>query len=512
MQKSRLYYELEALTSVIEKYNKNVLSLSPSETFLMKRHLLDMERHILPGLTRVTWTALGIGEYIKDITKGEHALQAVYKQLKMVEKEIQFLVDQIESFDLYPLLKPENYVDPETGLPDPTWIYPCKAFFVELEHERLSRVAALGRMYERIGPILMKLEYLILGTCTGTSHMMNAYYTHWEKKIFLCLVRLTLENLEEFQANLSGNKPVFQVDAVLVPPDITMRPTQTEVCNILGYDAKHYLSRLTSFPRWMKKTCLPCAPLRIKVATGNEFFTWSYFEDILRVAAINDISLLIQDTIFRLTSDINTYIIKWYKYSHLWSFDKHLSCEKYVQKYSQIFKYDEKFFFFEDIIADLDGHVKYVDIGAIRVNLRPIIKQIQEHAQEWKDILGACIATKTRTSMHDLKNQVDTLRATVNMNIKGLDDFKLVMATITQIQMMTITVECRYQNMQEIYHMLRQHGLDDFKLVMATITQIQMMTITVECRYQNMQEIYHMLRQHGIEVRLIIARSFIKTK
>ncbi|KAJ8717756.1 hypothetical protein PYW07_005687 [Mythimna separata] len=70
MQKSRLYYELEALTSVIEKYNKNVLSLSSSETFLMKRHLLDMERHILPGLTRVTWTALGIGEYIKDITKG----------------------------------------------------------------------------------------------------------------------------------------------------------------------------------------------------------------------------------------------------------------------------------------------------------------------------------------------------------------------------------------------------------------------------------------------------------
>lgn len=70
MQKARLYYELEALTIVIEKYKQSVISLSPSETFLMKRHLLDMERHILPGLTRVTWTALGIGEYIEDITKG----------------------------------------------------------------------------------------------------------------------------------------------------------------------------------------------------------------------------------------------------------------------------------------------------------------------------------------------------------------------------------------------------------------------------------------------------------
>lgn len=70
MQKSRLYYELEALENVIAKYNKNTTSLSRSETHLMKKHLLDMERHILPGLTRVTWTALGIWDYIKDITKG----------------------------------------------------------------------------------------------------------------------------------------------------------------------------------------------------------------------------------------------------------------------------------------------------------------------------------------------------------------------------------------------------------------------------------------------------------
>lgn len=73
MQKARLYYELEALQNVIEKYNASSTSLSPSETYLMKKHLLDMERHILPGLTRITWTALGINDYIKDITKGRYS-------------------------------------------------------------------------------------------------------------------------------------------------------------------------------------------------------------------------------------------------------------------------------------------------------------------------------------------------------------------------------------------------------------------------------------------------------
>lgn len=72
MQKDRLYYELEALQHVIESYNACTTTLTNSETHLMKKHLLDMERHILPGLTRISWTALGIKDYIKDITKGIH--------------------------------------------------------------------------------------------------------------------------------------------------------------------------------------------------------------------------------------------------------------------------------------------------------------------------------------------------------------------------------------------------------------------------------------------------------
>lgn len=36
---------------------------------------------------------------------------------------------------------------------------------------------------------------------------------------------------------------MFQVDAILVPPDITMRPTAVEVQNIVGYDIKHFLNR-----------------------------------------------------------------------------------------------------------------------------------------------------------------------------------------------------------------------------------------------------------------------------
>lgn len=69
-------------------------------------------------------------------------------------------------------------------------------------------------------------------------------------------------------------------------------------------------ARLPAFPRWMKRTCVPCPPQRVAEATGNEFYVFSYFEDILRIMSINDVTLLIQDTVYRLTQDINAYTQK----------------------------------------------------------------------------------------------------------------------------------------------------------------------------------------------------------
>lgn len=57
---------------------------------------------------------------------GQNALQAVYQQLKMVEREIQFNLNQLQMFDLFPIMKPKDYVDPDTGEVDDTWLYPCK--------------------------------------------------------------------------------------------------------------------------------------------------------------------------------------------------------------------------------------------------------------------------------------------------------------------------------------------------------------------------------------------------
>lgn len=95
----------------------------------------------------------------------------------------------------------------------------------------------------------------------------------------------------------------------------------------------------------------------------------------------------------------------------------------------------------------------------IRINLRPLIKNISEHAIEWRNTLGNILSERTRANMMDLKNYMKDLRNDLDRNIKGLSDFKIVMQTISTIQTTTLTQELKINEMQQTYSVLEEHSI-----------------------------------------------------
>ncbi len=53
-----------------------------------------------------------------------------------------------------------------------------------MQDERMRDFEQLGRKYSAIGPLLTKLEGVVVNTNTGKSPKMAPYYAHCEKKIF----------------------------------------------------------------------------------------------------------------------------------------------------------------------------------------------------------------------------------------------------------------------------------------------------------------------------------------
>lgn len=122
-------------------------------------------------------------------------------------------------------------------------VKPCLEFFLYLETERNEKTNRLLKLYDSIGPTMIKLESLILGTFTGESEKMNFYYTYWEKEMFAALVRFTTKNLLEFTEKLMKHEVLFEVDAVLAAPEITMKPSANEIYNIMVHSLKDFLER-----------------------------------------------------------------------------------------------------------------------------------------------------------------------------------------------------------------------------------------------------------------------------
>lgn len=48
------------------------------------------------------------------------------------------------------------------------------------------------RKYQAIGPLLTKVEGLVVNTNTGQSRKLQQYYAHWETKIFKALTAVCL--------------------------------------------------------------------------------------------------------------------------------------------------------------------------------------------------------------------------------------------------------------------------------------------------------------------------------
>lgn len=332
-------------------------------------------------------------------------------------------------------------------------IVECKSFFENLDTVRNEKSCYIKKLYDSIGPILIKLESLILGSFTGDSEKMTPYYSYWEKEAFACFIRLINTNLIEFSNELNSHTPMFQVDAILSSPEILLRPSAAEIYNIVIHSVKDFLDRTKSFTRWQTGTCIPCE-IQYK---GDEQYVFSFYEDLVQLPVVSELVEDLQETVHRLVSDLKTYLLRWRKYKSLWIFDKAAICEKFVSKNLPLVKLDEKFLYYTQIYEDLKKHKPYFDVRGIRINLRPLIDSINEHAIEWRNTLGNILAERTRQNMLDLKNHIQCLKTDLDRNIKGLIDFKTVMQTISTIQSTTLSVEYKVKEMQETYSVLGEH-------------------------------------------------------
>ncbi|KAJ8924399.1 hypothetical protein NQ315_007195, partial [Exocentrus adspersus] len=446
IRKEKLQQSVNVVEAMVKQYNELVDKLGEEELFLLKHHLRNVELHIQPGLMRIKWSSLGICEYAEECMTLVTNMQTLCTQIEHIDKDLHKRVKNIANSNLFDFVPASE--NPER--------LNCKDFFYGITYNRTEKMSKLMKEYESFGPILIKLEVMVLNTNTGKAPSMVPYYSFWETEIYKAFIQMVLRNFGTLISQIDKKEVLFQVDAVVVVPEVVLRPTATEIYNIGIKCAKDFMNRLTLFPRWLNESCVMCSPIKV---SDTEEYLHAFYEEIVKVQDVNDIINKTADYTQAIIIEVNKELQKWKKYRNLWVFEKVSSCEKFLLKNNSLSSYDDKFMFYNDIIAFIRNRKSYADVGSIRLNLLPLFDAIEFHCVEWKNTFGNLLDSATKVSMDQMKERIDELKILVRGNIKGLDRFKAIMQAISTVQKNNITAELDYLNFQQIYEILRQHGI-----------------------------------------------------
>lgn len=94
------------------------------------------------------------------------------------------------------------------------------------------------------------------------------------------------------------------------------------------------------------------------------------------------------------------------KYYNLWAFDKETICDKFVDRGVPLVQLDEKFAFYANIIEELQQLPTAFNIQCIRLNLKPLLDSICQHAQEWCTTLGEKLAAKNVKNIDKMRLEI----------------------------------------------------------------------------------------------------------
>ena len=103
----------------------------------------------------------------------------------------------------------DYFVFTETGVPD------IKQYFEVVEANRQRDIELLARKYRAMGPLLTKLEGLVVSTNTGRAERMANYYKYWEKRVYDAVVTAIVDNLTNFNNSIKRDQPIFRIEAAL---------------------------------------------------------------------------------------------------------------------------------------------------------------------------------------------------------------------------------------------------------------------------------------------------------
>uniref|UniRef100_UPI000FC45FB7 Dynein axonemal heavy chain 10 n=1 Tax=Bos taurus TaxID=9913 RepID=UPI000FC45FB7 len=446
LQEDKFLRYTDGIQRMLDHYHMLTGTLNEAESLLLDDHSQELLRVFRSGYKRLNWNSLGIADYITRCKQAIGKFESLVHQIHKNADDISSRLTLIESINLFKYPAPKS----EDELPG------VKEFFEHIERERAKDVDHMVRWYLAIGPLLTKVEGLVIHTNTGKAPKLASYYEYWENRIYEVLTKLILKNLQSFNSLVLGNVPLFQTETILTAPEIILHPNANEIDKMCVHCVRNCVEMTKHFVRWMNGSCIECPPQK---GEEEELVTISFYNDISQNPQIIEQAVMIPQNVHRILVSLMKYLQKWKRYRPLWKLDKAIVMEKFAAKKPPCVAYDEKLQFYARIASEVMHHLLIKDEHCIRLQLGPLANTVQENAKSWVVSLGRLLNDSAREELNNLHEEIESLNKNLKKSPSTLEDLKFVLATIAEIRSKSLVMELRYRDVQERYRTMAMYGL-----------------------------------------------------
>ncbi|XP_034494845.1 dynein heavy chain 10, axonemal isoform X4 [Ailuropoda melanoleuca] len=444
LQEDKFLRYTEGMQRMLDHYHVLIGTLNEAESLLLDDHSQELIRVFRSGYKRLNWNSLGIADYITRCKQAIGKFESLVHQIHKNADDISNRLTLIESINLFKYPAPKS----EEDLPG------VKEFFEHIERERAKDVGHMVRWYLTIGPLLTKVEGLVIHTNTGKAPKLASYYEYWERKIYEVLTKLILKNLRSFNSLILGNVPLFQMDTILTAPEIIFHPNASEINKMCVHCVRSCVEITKHFVRWMNGSCIECPPQK---GEEEELVIISFYNDISLNPQITEQAVMIPQNVHRILISLMKYLQKWKRYRPLWKLDKAIVLEKFAAKRPPCVAYEEKVQFYSKMAQDVLRRPLTRDEHCIRLQLGPLANTVQENAKSWVTSLGKLLNESAKEELYNLHEEMESLAKSLKKSPSTLEDLKFVLATIAEIRSKSLVMELRYRDVQERYRTMAMY-------------------------------------------------------
>ncbi|XP_023383907.1 dynein heavy chain 10, axonemal-like [Pteropus vampyrus] len=446
LQEDKFLRYTEGIQSMLDHYHTLTGTLNEAEAVLLDEHSQELVRVFRSGHKRLNWNSLGIADYITRCKQAIGKFESLVHQIHKNADDIASRLTLIESINLFKYPAPKS----EEELPG------VKEFFEHIDRERAKDLDHMVRWYLAIGPLLTKVEGLVVHTNTGKAPKLASYYEYWESKIYEVLTKLVLKNLQSFNTLILGNVPLFQTETILTAPEIILHPSANEINKMCVHCIRNCVEITKHFVRWMNGSCIECPPQK---GEEEELVIISFYNDISLNPQIIEQAVMIPQNVHRILINLMKYLQKWKRYRPLWKLDKAIVMEKFAAKRPPCVAYDDKLQFYSKIAYEVTRHPLIKDEHCVRLQLGPLANTVQENAKSWVISLGKLLNESAKEELYNLYEEMESLAKNLKKSPSTLEDLKFVLATIAEIRSKSLVMELRYRDVQERYRTMVMYNI-----------------------------------------------------